>query len=101
MIKASYQITDERYVSLSVTGHADFGEYGRDLICAAVSSIIFGFMNALDETGEDLEISQKENEITIIDHSGSDRVQEYFALVIVQLKTIEESYGQYITIERK
>ena len=101
MIQVNYHITDDRYDSLSVSGHADFGEYGRDLICAAVSSIIFGFMNALDETGEDLEISQEENEITIIDHSGSDRIQDYFSLVIVQLKTIEESYGQYITIERK
>ena len=101
MIKAKYEVKDGSYLSLDVKGHAEYGEYGKDLICASVSSILFGFMNALDELQENVEIRQSENRITVEDHSGSGTVQDYFELVIIQLKTIEESYGDFIKVERK
>ncbi|MBQ6125450.1 MAG: ribosomal-processing cysteine protease Prp, partial [Erysipelotrichaceae bacterium] len=65
MIKAAYEVKDGSYLSLDVRGHADYGEYGKDLICASVSSILFGFMNALDELQENVEIRQTENHITV------------------------------------
>ena len=101
MIKVLYEVREERYVSLDVSGHAEYGKYGKDLICASVSSILFGFMNALDELQENVEIRQSENRITVEDHSSSSTVQNYFELVIMQLKTIEESYGNFIKVERK
>ena len=101
MIKAIFQEKDDRYVSLDVSGHAEYGEYGKDLICAAVSSIMFGLMNALDVLEENTEIRQSENRISIVDHSSSDVVRDYFELVIMQLKTIEASYGDFIRVERK
>ena len=101
MIKAKYEVKDGSYLSLDVKGHAEYGEYGKDLICASVSSILFGFMNALDELQENVEIKQAENRITVTDHSGSVAIQDYFELVIIQLKTIEESYGDFIKVERK
>ena len=101
MIKAIFQADEDRYISLDVSGHAEYGEYGKDLICASVSSIMFGFMNALDALEENVQISQSENRITIVDQSGSEIVQHYFELVITQLKTIEASYGDFIRVERK
>ncbi|MBQ1899388.1 MAG: ribosomal-processing cysteine protease Prp [Erysipelotrichaceae bacterium] len=101
MIKAIFQADEDRYISLDVSGHAEYGEYGKDLICAAVSSIMFGFMNAIDDLEEDVKITQSENRITVVDHSGSEKVNDYFELVIMQLKTIEASYGDFIKVERK
>ncbi|MBQ1483455.1 MAG: ribosomal-processing cysteine protease Prp [Erysipelotrichaceae bacterium] len=101
MIKAIFQADEDRYISLDVSGHAEYGEYGKDLICASVSSIMFGFMNAIDGLEEDVKITQSENRITVVDHSGSEKVNDYFELVIMQLKTIEASYGDFIKVERK
>ncbi|MBR4470607.1 MAG: ribosomal-processing cysteine protease Prp [Erysipelotrichaceae bacterium] len=101
MIRVLYEVRDERYVSLDVSGHAEYGEYGKDLICASASSIMFGLMNALDALGEDVLIEQEDNRIMIEDHSSSDVVQDYFELVIMQMKTIEASYGDFIRVERK
>ena len=101
MIKALYEANDRKYASLEVSGHAEFDESGKDLICASVSSIMFGFMNALDELHENVEIRQSTNKIAIINKSESDVVQDYFELVMMQLKTIEESYGDFIKVERK
>ena len=101
MIKVLYEVREERYVSLDVSGHAEYGEYGKDLICASASSIMFGLMNALDALGEDVLIEQEDNRIMIEDHSSSQVVQDYIELVIMQMKTIEASYGDFIRVERK
>ena len=101
MITAKYEVKDNQYLSLEVSGHAEYDESGKDLICASVSSIMFGLMNALDALHEDIEIKQLTNKITIINHSNSNNVQDYFELTMMQLKTIEESYGDFIKVERK
>ena len=101
MITALYEADKDHYLSIDVSGHAEFGEYGKDLVCASVSSIMFGFMNALDALDEDVEIRQSENRITVINHSGSKVVDDYYELVMMQLKTLEESYGDFIQVERK
>ena len=101
MIRAIYQADDDHYLSIDVSGHAEFGAYGKDLVCASVSSIMFGFMNAIDALAEDVEIKQSENRITVSNHSCSKQVDDYFELVMMQLKTLEESYGDFIQVERK
>ena len=101
MIKVLYSIDDDHtYTYLSVKGHAEYADSGKDLICASVSSIIFGFMNALDEF-EDVKIKELTNEIVITSSSKKQVVNNYFNLVLIQLKTIEESYGEYLRVERK
>ena len=101
MIKAIYEVKDNRYLSLDVSGHAEYDESGKDLVCASVSSLVFGFMNAIDALNEDVEIKQLTNQITITSHSDSNIIQDYFELVMMQLKTIEDSYSDFIKVERK
>lgn len=101
MIRAVFEAKDDRYLSLDVRGHALSDDYGKDLICASVSSIMFGFMNALDALEEEVDIRQTDDTITVVNRSESETVQNYFELVIMQLKTIEASYGNFIRVERK
>lgn len=101
MIKAVYEVKGDRYVSLEVKGHALSNDYGKDLICASVSSIMFGLMNALDMLEEDVQIKQLTNKIRVDYEGSSDTVEDYFELTIIQLKTLEESYGNFIRVERK
>ena len=101
MIRAVYEVKDDLYTGIEVSGHAEFGEYGKDLVCASVSSIMFGFMNALDALDEDVEIRQLDNSISIVNRSSSKVIRDYFELTLMQLKTIEESYGDFIKVERK
>ena len=101
MIKVTYSMVDDHYTYLNVKGHANSGEYGKDLICASVTSIMWGLMNALDDTGLDVDIKELNNQITIVNNSKDEVIDDYFKLTIFQLKTIEESYGEFIKVERK
>ena len=102
MIKVIYGYKDNKYYYLKTKGHAEYEDNGKDLVCAACSAIIIGFMNALDELNNDeVKIKQLTNEIEIIINTDDSLIQNYFELVMMQLKTIEESYSQFIKIERK
>ena len=100
MIKVKYCIDDNNYTRLDVKGHAESDDYGKDLICASVSSIMFGLMNAMDEI-KDVTIKELNNHIEIINESKSRKANNYLELALIQLKTIEESYGEFIKVERK
>lgn len=101
MIKVTYSMEDDHYTYLSVKGHANSDEHGKDLICASVTSIMWGLMNALDNTKQDVEITEQNNHIEIINKSKSETIDNYFELTMFQLKTIEESFGKFIKVERK
>ncbi len=100
MIKVTYKLENGCYTYLEVKGHALFAEYGKDLVCASVSSIVFGLMNCLDDY-QDIDIKVLDNQIEINNYSKLDEINNFFKLALIQLKTIEESYGEYIKVERK
>lgn len=39
--------TDKSLLSFEMTGHADFAEHGQDLVCAGVTAVVFGAVNAV------------------------------------------------------
>ena len=101
MIKVTYSMVDDHYTYLNVKGHANYEDVGKDLICASVTCIMWGLMNALDDTGLDVDIKELNNQITIVNNSMAEVIDNYFKLTLFQLKTIEESYGKFIKVERK
>ncbi len=99
MIQVSASVHDGRIVSLRVSGHAGSGEYGKDLVCAAVSAVVFGLCNALDiQTGRaDAEISN--NRIAI--KAGEDeKTQIIMRTGLIQLETIAETHHKFIQIKK-
>ncbi|RYG74817.1 ribosomal-processing cysteine protease Prp [Lentibacillus lipolyticus] len=89
-----------------VTGHAESGPHGYDLVCAGVSAVTFGSVNAvLEMSGADLQIEQGAEggflRVTVperIDGEAMQKIQTLFEGMLVSLKTIEKEYGDYITI---
>lgn len=39
--------TDKSLLSFEMTGHANFAEHGQDLVCAGVTAVVFGSVNAV------------------------------------------------------
>ncbi len=100
--------SESKVLSIRVTGHADSGPYGHDLVCAAVSAIITGGANALVRGRKKKElpfdIVLKSGDSSIEPKSGYKVTDEEFIIletIVIQLKTIEESSPQLIKIEEK
>ena len=90
--------------SLSVKGHAETGAYGHDLVCAAVSAITFGALNALEDIDADFdyEIDQEEASVKLLPKGAlSDHDEVVIETLILQLKTIQASYPEAIDIKER
>ncbi len=74
MIKVIVRKKDNQIDKIKITGHAMFDEYGKDIVCAAASSIVITSINGLLSIdnkyitytdGKELEVTNvKKNEIT-------------------------------------
>jgi len=106
MIKISINRQDGHISSFEISGHANSGPYGYDLVCAAVSAISFGSVNAVLKLSKlELQIEQAENGYLHVDipHEqinieNFSKAQLIFEAMIISLQTIEREYEQFIRI---
>ncbi len=109
MITVTFYREENDISAFELAGHAESGPYGYDLVCAAVSAVSFGAVNAIDQLfhvdmnvkqGEDggylyVKIPQTLNEETW------NHVQTLLEGMLVSLQTIEREYHQFIRITSK
>lgn len=103
MIKIRILRTKSKVIGFEVSGHAGADVYGKDLVCAGVSAITVGGLNAIahyfqndlskfkakmSEGYTSLEINELENE----------QVQTVLETLVIQFRTIEETYSKFIKI---
>lgn len=82
-----------------VKGHAEYDDAGKDLVCAGVSSIMFGLLNALDEIAEGSVDISVDNQIKIKTGKTDIILQTILRTGLIQLQTVEESYPEFIKIK--
>src|SRR5699024_6403776 len=92
--------------AFELSGHANSGPYGYDLVCAGVSAVTFGAVNALIELCDvEPEIHQEDGGYLYIEIPKSFKneadVQTILQTMVVSLETIERDYQSFIQIKRK
>lgn len=103
MIKIVINEKNKLVKSLIISGHANCGEYGKDIVCAGVSSIVVGGLNALTMLEDKNKIKALINEGYVeiqVDDEKSTIIQLILKVMIIQLESIEESYPKFIKIKR-
>lgn len=102
MIKVEVEYKGKGFHSLLIKGHANTGDYGKDLVCAGVSAVSVGAMNALANPEEDFEIEMEPGMLSCIAKAGiSEHDQAVIETLLIQLKTIEVSYPKAIDIKER
>ena len=99
MIKVLIKREGNKFISLEVKGHAKSAEQGKDLVCAGVSTVLTGGFNSL-ESPKSFELKLEEGYAlakAIKEVSSHDEV--VLETIINSLKTMEESYPQFINIK--
>ncbi|VDG96693.1 Predicted ribosomal protein [Lysinibacillus sphaericus] len=92
-----------RINSFEMSGHADYAEHGKDLVCAAASAVSFGAVNAIISlTGITPAIQQGEDggylKVVLPDTEDDHDQQVIMRAMIVSMQTIEQDYAQFIKI---
>lgn len=100
MIQVSIIRSKQSYRMMKVTGHANSAPYGEDLVCAAVSAIMTGGINALDLKAAKVKNIEGLSEIQIT-NTQYEKNQSVLQVMFIQLQTIANEYPTYIRIQSK
>lgn len=107
MVKVKIQRDSKRLIqSVEISGHAESGPYGHDLVCASVSAIAFGGYNSV------VKLAELEMPVDVGSDGGylfftvpddlqgkkQEKVQLLLEGMLVSLQTIENDYSEYIKI---
>lgn len=99
MIKISIKKEKEKVTSLEIKGHAFYEDYGKDIVCAGVSTMVITTVNAIiryDETS--LSYSKDEGYVCVTIRKHSEIVDLLMENLISLLKELEEQYPKNIKI---
>ena len=103
MIKVNIEKNNTKINSLKVSGHSNYDEKGKDIVCAGVSAVIVGGINCLlNENKTVIEYECKEGYSYIfVKKIDNENIQRILDVITTQLYTIEESYPKFIKIIEK
>jgi uncharacterized protein YsxB (DUF464 family) len=108
MIKAVFKQDSAQVIRyFRITGHADSGPYGSDIVCAAVSAVTIGALNSIEalagfepkvtldeENGGHIEFWLNEN----LPQVQFDKAQLLLASLQLSLQDIAQTYAKYLTV---
>jgi hypothetical protein len=101
MIKITATRNNGKIINLTVKGHANSAPKGEDLVCAAVSAILVGGCNALSNPNcYTIKLDSGDASITEKEHANT-HDYEVLEVMLVQLKTIEETNNKFLQIIEK
>jgi uncharacterized protein YsxB (DUF464 family) len=98
--------SDETIKEITISGHAGSDEYGRDLVCAAVSAISLGTVNAIELLLK-VELPARQGESGFLsvsvpdDYSPelADKVQLLLEGMIASLYSVAVSHDNYVRVK--
>ena len=97
MIKV--EVTKEH---ISILGHAMYDDYGKDIVCAAVSSIVMTSVEgiaAIDNSS--IDVKQTQDKLEIIINKHDDITNKLIKTMINLLTELEKKYPKNIKITNK
>lgn len=99
MIRIDIKRKDRRIAEMRICGHAEYDVKGKDLVCAGVSCIAVGALNAIEETCNTCDLKLEEGLIHISVNLLEDRdTQIMLEMLRIQLLTMQEAYQNYIRL---
>ena len=87
---------------IEIKGHANYDDYGKDIVCASVSSIVITTINAIIEfDSESIYYEDLNNRILIEKLKDDDITNKLISNMIELLEELEKSYKDNIKIIRR
>ena len=99
MIKIKVNYDDSYIKNFKVSGHANYDEYGKDIVCASVSSIVITSCNlALKFNENAIKLVQKEGLVDIDILINDDIINKVFINMLDMLKELSIQYEKNVKI---
>lgn len=86
---------------LTASGHAGYAPEGYDIVCGAISILLFTLANALDDFGADnlkVDLEPGDTTISCTASYGDIEIDSFFKFAMEGLELLEEQYPDYVEI---
>lgn len=101
MIKVKLTKSNNIVDKIIITGHANYADYGKDIVCAAVSSTVITTVNILLSL-DDKSINYSQNSDLVIEVlKNSDTVSKIINVLISNLSQLEKAYPKNLKLEEE
>ena len=100
MINAKYVVEGNTH-TLMVLGHANYAEYGKDIVCAGVSALVqalIGLIENNDCSADFVSIDETGGEV-VVSCEGGERLAAVFEVTTTGLEQIAYSYPDHVQID--
>lgn len=104
MITITFFKRGDYLIGFDSTGHAGYADYGEDIVCAAVSGILYAVANTLSDMDVNAYIEESDNRlrVKIVDLSHQDpAVQSVLKVAWLGADGIKQEYGKFLNIKSK
>ena len=99
MIKVNYVVSNNLIKSVSIKGHAFYDTYGKDIVCADVSSIVTTTINDILALTEDkIKYDTQDGNVLITVVSDNEVVEKLLNVMLNMLKELASDYPKNIKI---
>lgn len=99
MIKIKVDYNSNYIKKVRVTGHANYDDYGKDIVCASVSSIVITSINLiLKMNNECISVIQKEGLIDLTVLKEEKDVNRILENMLDMLKELSKEYEKNVKI---
>lgn len=101
MIKVKVESKDKKHIScIKILGHADYDEYGKDIVCSSVSSIVTTTVNGIYEIDKEfLKVEEIKNGMVITILKEDSICEKLIKNMLNLLSELSESYPENITVK--
>jgi len=99
MIKVKYVMKDSILEEVSIDGHADYDTLGKDIVCAAVSSVVTTTINDIIALSKkSIDYNAKEGKVYIAVKDRDEITQKLLNVMLNTLEELSKEYPQNIKI---
>ena len=102
MIKVNIIKKDNKYSSITINGHAMYDDFGKDIVCSAVSSIVTTSINsiiALDKDG--LKYNADSGNVSITEIKDDININKLLDVLCNMLSELANDYPLNIKISKE
>lgn len=100
MIHVMVKKKNDQVQEINLKGHANFDDYGKDIVCAGVSSILTTTVNGILSIKEDaIQYHQTKDNFQIVLNSKDKITEKLLNNMLSLLKELEQDYPKNILVE--
>lgn len=101
MIKVKLTKIDNNITKIIIKGHANFADFGKDIVCASVSSTVITTVNILLSLDNECIKYDDTKGLTINILKNNDVTNKIISVLVTNLQELEKAYPKNIQIKEE